>query len=31
MAEDLHCENLGFWRKSPVVIDFGSHLVGAAV
>lgn len=29
MANDLHCENLGFWRQKPVVIDFGSHLVGA--
>jgi hypothetical protein len=28
MTQDLHCENLGFWRKRPVVIDFGSHLVG---
>ena len=28
MANDLHCENLGFWHKRPVVIDFGSHLVG---
>lgn len=29
MSNDLHRENLGFWRKSPVVIDFGAHLVGA--
>jgi hypothetical protein len=28
MANDLHQENLGFWRKRPVVIDFGSHLIG---
>lgn len=28
MASDLHQENLGFWRKRPVVIDFGGHLVG---
>ena len=28
MANDLHQDNLGFWRKRPVVIDFGSHLVG---
>ena len=28
MSQDLHCENIGFWRKKPVVIDFGSHLVG---
>lgn len=28
MTQDLHMENLGFWRKQPVVIDFGSHLVG---
>jgi hypothetical protein len=28
MSNDLHQENLGFWRKRPVVIDFGSHLVG---
>lgn len=28
MCQDLHMENLGFWRKRPVVIDFGSHLVG---
>jgi len=28
MTQDLHCENIGFWRKNPVVIDFGSHLVG---
>ena len=28
MTQDLHCENLGFWRKRPVVIDFGSHLIG---
>jgi hypothetical protein len=28
MSQDLHCENIGFWRKRPVVIDFGSHLVG---
>ena len=28
MSQDLHRENLGFWRKKPVVIDFGSHLVG---
>lgn len=28
MSHDLHCENIGFWRKRPVVIDFGAHLVG---
>lgn len=28
MASDLHQENLGFWRKRPVVIDFGGHLIG---
>jgi len=28
MANDLHQENIGFWRKRPVVIDFGCHLVG---
>lgn len=28
MCEDLHAENLGFWRKRPVVIDFGAHIVG---
>ena len=28
MSQDLHQENLGFWRKQPVVIDFGAHLVG---
>jgi len=27
-ANDLHQENIGFWRKRPVVIDFGCHLVG---
>jgi len=27
MAHDLHQENLGFWRKRPVVIDFGGHIV----
>lgn len=27
MAHDLHLENLGFWRKRPVVIDFGAHIV----
>lgn len=27
MASDLHQENLGFWRKRPVVIDFGGHIV----
>ena len=27
MAHDLHAENLGFWRKRPVVIDFGAHIV----
>ena len=27
MAHDLHCENMGFWRKRPVVIDFGAHIV----
>jgi hypothetical protein len=28
MANDLHQDNLGFWRKRPVVIDFGWHLIG---
>jgi hypothetical protein len=30
MCHDLHCENIGFWRKRPVVIDFGGHLVEEA-
>lgn len=28
MSSDLHEDNLGFWRKRPVVIDFGGHLIG---
>lgn len=28
MNRDLHCENLGFWRKRPVCIDFGYHIIG---
>lgn len=27
MSHDLHRENIGFWRKRPVVIDFGAHIV----
>jgi hypothetical protein len=27
MLCDLHGGNIGFWRKSPVVIDFGSDII----
>jgi hypothetical protein len=27
MVCDLHGGNIGFWRKSPVVIDFGSDII----
>jgi hypothetical protein len=28
MKHDLHQDNLGFWRKRAVVIDFGVHIIG---
>jgi hypothetical protein len=30
MVYDLHRDNIGFWRKRPVVIDFGYHIVQEA-
>jgi len=30
MKHDLHEENLGFWRKRPVCIDFGHHIIREA-
>lgn len=30
MNRDFHCENIGFWRKRPVCIDFGYHIIGEA-
>lgn len=30
MKHDLHEENLGFWRKRPVCIDFGHHIIQEA-
>ena len=30
MTYDLHEENVGFWRKRPVCIDFGSHIIQEA-
>lgn len=28
MNRDLHHDNIGFWRKRPVCIDFGYHIIG---
>jgi hypothetical protein len=30
MTHDLHEDNVGFWRKRPVCIDFGSHIIQEA-
>jgi hypothetical protein len=30
MTHDLHEDNVGFWRKRPVCIDFGHHIIQEA-